>query len=507
MFKNLTEYFSIRAINTPNSIAVCDLDYSVTFYELTYYAKKIAYIIQSYMSKNNQPIVVHMKKSVVSYIVLIGILYSGNYYVPIDIKMPDERLQKIIDRIGNPLIISDGTHPINKSILNSNDNIIIIDRLEQIEDKASQEGELGYKSIIDVDPAYMLFTSGSTGIPKGVIISHKSVIDYIEWQCSTLKFDSKTVLASQAPFYFDASVPDIYSVGCAGATLHLIPDTFFLQPGKLIEYLNSKKVNTIIWVPSALIRLADSGIFNKLKIEALRLVMFCGEVMPCKQLNRWIDNHPDAVYVNLYGPTEATYACSYYIIDKKYNDGESLPLGKPCDNTQLLIIDQNGEEIKAGKGELCIRGTCLALGYYSDEERTEESFVNYPNAVGYTQKMYKTGDIVETDSDGNLMYIGRKDNQIKHRGYRIELGEIESAGHSVEFIKRGIALYDDTNKKIVYCCEVEDNHSEKDVYMSMKTKIPMYMMPERIQIIEELPLNANGKIDRVRIKNILVENQ
>ena len=506
MFKNLTEYFSARAISSPNSIAVCDLESCITFSELVSYAKKIAHMIHSHTTKNNQPIVVHMKKSVVSYTVLIGVLYSGNYYVPVDIKMPDERLKKIIARIGNPLIISDGTYPLSEELVNLDDDTIIIDRLEHIDDNSIEGGELGYKSIIDVDPAYMLFTSGSTGMPKGVIISHRAVIDYIEWQCSTLLFDSETVLASQAPFYFDASVPDIYSVGCVGATLYLIPDTFFLQPGKLVEYLNDKGVNTIIWVPSALIRLADSGIFDKAKIEELRLAMFCGEVMPCKQLNKWISKHPDAVYVNLYGPTEATYACSYYIIDKDFNDDESLPLGKACENTQLLVIDQDGKEIREGKGELCIRGTCLALGYYSDIEKTSDSFVDYPNAIGYMEKMYKTGDIVEKDSNGNLMYIGRKDNQIKHRGYRIELGEIESAGYSIEFIRRGIALYDDFNKKIIYCCEVAEDHSEKDVYASMKPKIPMYMMPDRIVIMEELPLNANGKIDRVRIKHYLIEN-
>lgn len=210
------------------------------------------------------------------------------------------------------------------------------------------------QNTIDTDPAYVLFTSGSTGIPKGVVVSHRAIIDYIEWQCERFQFDKTSVLGNQAPFYFDASMPDIYTPLCSGATLQIIPEMLFLLPNKLIDYINEKKINTLIWVPSALMMLTNRDYFAQKSIEELRLVMFCGEVMPNKHLNIWRRYYPNAKFVNLYGPTEAAYACTYYEVDRKFTDEEPLPIGKPCENTDIIVLNENNQRVQKTRKESCV---------------------------------------------------------------------------------------------------------------------------------------------------------
>lgn len=298
----------------------------------------------------------------------------------------------------------------------------------------------------------MLFTSGSTGIPKGVVVSQRAVIDYIEWQCATLPFDEFSVLGSQAPFYFDASMPDIYTPLRCGGKLVIIPEVLFLFPNKLIEYILKKKVNTLIWVPSALMTLTNKNFFDSNQIPKLKLVMFCGEVMPCKHLNKWIQYCPDAMYVNLYGPTETAYACTYYIVQRKFEDDEKLPIGYPCGNTDIIVMDDYNCKIdtKNTIGELCVRGSSLALGYYKDTVKTENCFVSNPLNSSYSEKIYKTGDLVQYNKWGELEFIGRKDYQIKKMGYRIELGEIETVTYSISAVKQVVQYIMRIVKKLYY---------------------------------------------------------
>ena len=349
----------------------------------------------------------------------------------------------------------------------------------------------------------MLFRSGSTGIPKGVTICHQSVIDYIDWVEECFSIDEHTVFGNQAPFYFDNSVLDIYTTVKTGAALYLIPHTLFSWPIRLLEYLDRNQINTIFWVPSAMILLSKLKALDKMDLNGkLKRILFAGEVMPNKHLNVWRQHIPDAVYANLYGPTEITVDCTYYIVDREFADEEPLPIGRTLPNTDILILNGDDQQAENGEiGELCVRGTSLAKGYYHNPEKTREAFVQNPLNPYYTELIYRTGDLVRTNELGEILYVGRKDFQIKHRGHRIELGEIETAISSIEGISMSCCLYDDVKNRIVVF--LEEDVTLSALTEKLKDLIPQYMLPDRVVRVEKMPLNANGKIDRILLKNML----
>ena len=349
----------------------------------------------------------------------------------------------------------------------------------------------------------MLFTSGSTGVPKGVTITHRSVIDYIDWVTETFDITEKDSFGNQAPFYFDNSILDIYSKIKAGATTYIKKKNLFAQPVLLLEYLKEKEINTIFWVPSALIVVAKLKAFRNVDIsKTLKRVLFCGEVMPNKQLNVWRKFLPDVIYANLYGPTEITDACTYYIVDREFADDEPLPIGIPMANTDILVLNEKNELVTGDEiGELCVRGTSLSMGYYNNPEKTREAFVQNPLNPFVPEIIYRTGDLVKYNEYGEIIYLSRKDFQIKHMGHRIELGEIETAVSSLEEISLCCCLYDEKKQKIVLFLEGE---LEK-AYINGKISslVPEYMLPNKVISLEKMPINANGKIDRVKLKEFL----
>ena len=360
------------------------------------------------------------------------------------------------------------------------------------------------QQIIDTDLLYVLFTSGSTGIPKGVSITHRGVIDCMDWFVETFGICHFDSLGSQAPFYFDASVPDIFLNLKAGSTLYLIPKELFAQPVRLLDFLRRKQINTIIWVPSALIAISKLKAFRSVDLTGiLKRVIFCGEVMPCKQLNAWRQYLPDVIYANLYGPTEAIYACTYYIINRNFEDSENLPIGFPMKNTQILVLDDMDNLVNEPGtiGELCVRGTGISTGYYNNLEKTREMFVQNPLNQAYEEKIYRTGDLVEYNKYGELIYLSRKDFQVKHLGHRIELGEIETAVSSLSDITRCCCLYDEKHGRITLF--LDKDIVKEELYLQLKNLIPDYMVPGKVVYLENLPLNANGKIDRLKLKNYL----
>lgn len=497
MIRNVIEYLQQSAEAYPNKTAFVDEKSSITYAELNRKAKNLAALINVHCNgKKNCPIAVYMEKSVDCITAFMGVAYSGNFYSPLDVKSPSERVKKIVDTLQPIAVVYDGnlTDAFGPSVVK-------INFCNAANYEPAGIAADAFSSVLDVDPLYVMFTSGSTGQPKGVVINHRSVIDYTEWLKSKFNFTNETIFGNQAPFYFDNSILDIYSTLKNGAEMVIIPEHMFTFQNSLIEYINQKKIDTLFWVPSALTGLANSGILNKTDMPHLKKVLFCGEVMPNRQLNIWRKRYPHVLYANLYGPTEITDVCSYYIVDREFSDEEPLPIGTACENTEIIILNAQDQLVEGDEiGELCVRGICLSPGYYGDAAKTNASFVQNPLNAKYREFIYRTGDLVKYNDRGEIIYIGRKDFQIKHQGYRIELGEIEAAAYGIPQMQQCCAVYDTEQRKIVLFCVLSSPVSERAIYSFMKAKVPKYMLPGKIQLTDSLPLNANGKIDRAALK-------
>jgi non-ribosomal peptide synthetase component F len=274
-----------------------------------------------------------------------------------------------------------------------------------------------------------------------------------------------------------------------------------MYPEKLTDFLVQSKISVIFWVPTVMISAADSGIPY---LPDMKLIMFAGEVMPNKQLNIWRSALPNCMYVNMYGPTEATDIATYYIVDREYKNHETLPIGKPCANMRALILNDKNEECKINEqGELCLLGSGIALGYWNDIALTEKAFVQNPLNSKYDEIMYRTGDLVYKNDEGNIIFLGRRDSQIKLRGNRIELGDIESAATAIDGIRNSCALFDADKQEIILFLETNEEIKERKFKLLLKQFIPSYMTPSKIITTAEFPHTPSGKIDRVKLRKDL----
>lgn len=496
----VTDYLDLTAQRFASKTAFVDSNREITFSEVKNEALKIA---TELANKNifKQPIVIYLDKSVEVLVSFMGVAYSGNFYTPIDTGMPSSRIEKIMETLNPAAIITDEAHKEAVKAFSSTTPVLFYENIQK--NKADEKLiESVREKILDTDILYVLFTSGSTGTPKGVIISHKSCIDYAEWVTKTFNISDETIFGEQAPFYFDNSILDIYQTLKNGATMYIIPQKFFMLPKQLFEFLAEKKVNTIFWVPSALCIMANLKAVGKFPVPSLKKVLFCGEVMPNKQLNIWRKAFPDCLFANLYGPTEITDVCAYYIVDREFSDDESLPIGFACENTEIIVLNEKNELVKGDeKGELCVRGICLSYGYYNNSEKTNAAFVQNPLNPYYPEIIYRTGDIVHYNERHELMYDCRKDFQIKHMGHRIELGEIETAVSAVEGVEQNCCLYDTEHSKIVmfFTGSIE----AQQIIDAIKNTVPEYMIPNKKIKLAKMPINLNGKIDRVELKKML----
>jgi len=323
------------------------------------------------------------------------------------------------------------------------------------------------------------------------------VIDYIDWAVDCFDITSAEIIGSQAPFYFDNSTLDIYLCLAKGATLVLIPEQNFAFPLKLMEYVAEKNINFIFWVPSVMINIANTRALDNIKMDCLKKVLFAGEVMPNRHLNYWRNKLPGNLFANLYGPTEITVDCTYYIVEKKYEDDDKLPIGFPCRNTDVLILTEENRPAAAGEqGELCVRGSSLALGYWNNWEKSDAAFTQNPLNPNYFDRIYRTGDFVYLNEEGEIIFVGRRDAQIKHMGYRIELGEIETALLSMAGIDNSCVLYNKEKQEITMFYEGDDELTKAAIRKRLVEMLPKYMVPTKIHKLDHLPMNKNGKIDR-----------
>lgn len=493
---NVLEYLEKTVVRLPDKVAYANEEMGMTFAEVFHDSRAIG----SYMNKKgyyNEPVVVFMKKQPKTIVAFFGCVYGGNYYVPIDDEMPRFRIDLIFDNLKPRAMICDESTLEMAKTFNFDGEIMLYDEVSQSEIDEDALFAIRDKQL-DTDPIYIVFTSGSTGIPKGVVACHRSVIDYIENLSEVLEFSEETRFANQTPLYFDACLKELYPTLKFGATTYIVPKSLFMFPIKLVEFLNEYKINTVCWVVSALTMISSFKTFDKVVPEYLHTIAFGSEVFPIKQFNIWKETLPNAKFTNLYGPTECTGMCCYYKVNRDFELDEVMPVGRPFHNTEILLLNEKNELAKEGEvGEICVRGTSLTLGYYHNFEKTNEAFVQNPLNDRYPELIYRTGDLGKRNEFGELVFVSRKDYQIKHMGHRIELGEIEVNVNMLEGISTSCCVYNKEKGKIVlyYVGEME----VKDLVSTLKDKLPRYMIPNRVEKLDTMPLTANGKLDRVTL--------
>lgn len=497
--KNVLEYLEHTATLFPEKIAAKDENTECTYDELQAKARQIGtYVAQRVPLR--RPVVVFMEKSVAALQIFMGIVSAGDFYVLVDPNFPLQRIMQILGVLQPEMVITKPEHSEKLKEAEYSGVITTYEEIPEVEDEALL-AEIRKQSL-DTDPLYGIFTSGSTGVPKGVVICHRSVIDFIDCFTEIFQITNQDVIGNQAPFDFDVSVKDIYSCLKTGATLVIIPKAYFMFPNNVIDMLEDNHVTTLIWAVSALCLLNRlHGLKYKVP-SAINKIMFSGEMMPIKQLNQWRSYYPDAMFVNLYGPTEITCNCTYYIVDREYSEEEKLPMGVPFPNERVFLLDEEDKEVTvSGKsGEVCVAGTALALGYYNNPEVTAKAFTQNPLNPHYPELIYRTGDLAHYSEDGQMYFAGRKDFQIKHMGHRIELEEIDTVLNSLCGIERACTFFDEKKNKVVAFYVGDDD--KRGIIDDMKTKVPEFMVPNIFLQVEEMPLTKNGKIDRNYLKEL-----
>ncbi len=499
---NVLEYLEHSAADYPEKTAFAGEDTALSFKELLTGARSIGSFLYA-RGFYKKPVVVFMGKSPEAIQAFFGVVFAGCYYVPVDEEMPAHRITLILRQLKAEAVICDSSTIDKISGYGFKGSSFLYDDMAAAaaDDKALVAVR---QRSIDTDPIYVVFTSGSTGVPKGVVACHRSVIDYIEALTEVLKPDEDSVFGLQVPLYVDACLKEIYSTLKFGGTTWIIPKQLFMFPLKLVEFMNEHRINTVCWVVSALTIISGLGAFKKAVPEYLRTIAFGSEVFPIKQFNLWKQHVPNARYINLYGPTEATGMSCWYEVDREFGLEEAIPIGRPFRNKEIILLDENDNAVSGGEqGELCIRGTSLTLGYYRSPEKTAEVFVQNPLNKNYPEIIYRTGDIARHNERGELVFVSRKDNQIKHMGQRIELGEIETAAGALSGVSAAGCVFDGEKKKIILFFTGEAD--EARVLQELKDKLPRYMLPNMTFRLPHMPYTANGKLDRMALRQMYAE--
>ena len=489
----ILDYMEATAARYPDKAAFVDPDGSATFSELIRLSRAAGTALAKKVSPRTT-IGFYLDKSVAAVCGFMGAVYAGCAYSQLNLRHPAARIHAILGTLQSPVVVTDRAHEEALRAMEVPGEILL---LEDLLAGDCDEALLSRvrAQMLDIDPLYVNFTSGSTGTPKGVIICHRNVADFIPCFTEIFSITSSDVLANQAPFDFDVSVKDIYSGLFTGATVAIVPTPYFTQPTKLMDYLCEQKATVLVWAVSALCFITTMNALEYRTPDTIRAIMFSGEVMPIKHLNKLRRHLPGAMYVNLYGPTEITCNCTYYIVDREYAVGEVLPIGVPFPNERILLLDENDQLVApGGVGELCVSGTAVALGYFGDAERTKAAFVQNPLNKTHMEIIYRTGDLVRLEEDGRMVYVSRKDFQIKHMGHRIELGEIENAMMTIDGVSRACCIYLHDKGKILAFTSGEADKAA--ITTALRVSLPDYMIPNIFMSVEAMPMTKNGKIDR-----------
>ncbi len=503
MLTNILQYLEKTVTEVPDKLAFSTGTDGMTHHDLYGHARTVgaALLRRGY---KGEPVAILMDKHPAAIASFFGAIYAGCYYAALDADMPPARMGLILDTLKPRVLIFDEKNrkraeALCEAGLFAGETVAWDDLCAAPERPLTEADEAALTAVrdlqIDTDPIYVVFTSGSTGVPKGVAACHRSVIDYTESLCEAIGFGRDTVFANQTPLYFDAPLKEIMPTIKFGATAYLVPKMLFMFPIKLCDYLNEHHVNTVCWVVSALTMISSLGALEKNPPRYLSTVCFGSEVFPRKQYDLWRAALPNARFFNLYGPTEAT-GMSCFWPARDLSPDEPIPVGRPFRNTDLMLLTDDHRRVTAAgeEGEICLRGTCVTLGYYGNPEKTAEAFVQNPLNSHYPEIIYRTGDIGRFNDHGELVFVSRRDAQIKHMGHRIELGEIEAAASAADGVRTACCVYDAPGRRIVlyYVGDV----TPAALSSALREALPRYMLPALCEPLAAMPLTPNGKIDR-----------
>ena len=495
---NAAEYLERTAARVPDKVAFSDASGSLTFGQLLTRARALGTVLAGLPGCKNAPVAVLTGRTVQSVAALQGVLQSGNYYVPIDEQMPEARMRRILTQVhARAIVFSESSRPQAERLTDCAPLVCLEEAEKTVPDDALLQAQR--EQIIDLDPVYLLFTSGSTGTPKGIVISHRAILDFTDWLTDFCGYTEHEVFGNQSPFYFDTSCKDLYQTLKLGATCVILEKKFFALPLFLLQALDQHGVTAVNWATSAFHLAASSGALEKCVPHALRKIVVGGEALQARYVNLWKAAVPGLQVVNMYGPTETTIDCAAMHLTREYRDDEPIPIGRACRNKQIILLKDDLTEAQPGEpGEICVRGSGVAAGYFADPAKTDAAFIQNPLCPDFRDILYRTGDMAVLREDGYLYFLARRDGQIKHMGYRIELGEIEVALHSLAGMQAAAYLYDAARDRIlcVYAGGMEPDALAKD----LRKLLPKYMLPNLYEKLEALPYNANGKIDRVALK-------
>ena len=500
MESSVLEWLNRAAERWPDQCVYADENRRLTFGEMDEYTRRVGSFLAA-RTEPERPVVVMTGRHALTPACYLGVARAGCFYVPMDATMPEPRLNQILAVTGAAWMIADEEHLEKARSLQFEGEIAV---MEEILGTPVDEAELAQatEGLTECSPLYVIFTSGSTGVPKGVITSHQSLLCYIDAVSEVLELGEGDVLGNQSPLDYIAAIRDIYLPLLTGASTYIIPKNEFAMPEQLFATLNREHVTTLCWSTAGVELPAKLGAFKVASLPELKTVLFSGAVISSKLLKIWQQNLPSVRFINQYGPTEATASCTYYIIKEEIQDDTVLPIGKPYRHYGILLLNEDLTATPRGEiGEICVKGPCLALGYYGNAEKTAASFIQNPLNSKYRELIYRTGDLGRMAEDGQLMFVGRKDRQIKHMGHRIELDEIEEMALRLEGVDECCALYQ-KEKQLLYLFYT-GTADAKTITLHFREQLPAFMVPRRIRALNAMPRLANGKKDMRALQEML----
>jgi amino acid adenylation domain-containing protein len=524
----LQDWVTRQAQLRPEAIAVVLGPERLTYGQVEKTSNQLAWALQRAGSQKGDRVCFLMPKSPLAIITMIGILKAGCTHVPLDAGSPPLRIRRILESCDTRWLLAAGpVLPLLSQILDDprlrgRTSLGWLDRklppaTFPVEwtaaDLALMEPDALPRQASPVDAAHILFTSGSTGIPKGVVITHSNVMHFVEWAIRHLGIDSSDRLSGHTPLHFDLSTFDVFGTFAARAELHMVPHEATLSPFKLAELIRTAELTQWFSVPSVLNYMAKFDVVKFADFPALRRVLWCGEVLPTPVLSYWMRRLPHVRFTNLYGPTEATIASSFYDVRACPTDERApIPIGTACGGEELIVLDGDLQPVPPGAiGDLYIGGSGLSPGYWRDPEKTAAAFLHVSRDGNANYRIYRTGDLARCGENGLLYFIGRHDTQIKSRGYRIELGEIEAAlSASPDLQESAVVAIDRSGfEGWLICCAYVLQRGSLATPVSLRKEleknVPGYMIPARWMTRSTLPKNANGKIDRPKLKELFLQ--